>query len=115
VEVLQVIGMFALTLVGWLLFRETEVQAIWRDLTLVPWASTAADRQTGLYLFLLAFGYSIPLWVQSLWVEWHRGRPPVEEEGWGSAVVRALAYGAALAAILVLRSRTSLDFIYFQF
>ena len=116
--VAQVLGMFVLTLIGWLLFRETEVQGIWRDLTLVPWASSPADRQTGLYLFLLAFGYSIPLWVQSLWVEWHRGQPAapaMEEESWQQAGLRALAYGAALAAILVLRSRTSLDFIYFQF
>jgi hypothetical protein len=29
--------------------------------------------------------------------------------------VRAVACGVAFAAILVLRSRTSLDFIYFQF
>jgi len=114
-RVVQVLAMFVLTLVGWLLFRETEIGAIARDLTLVPWHSTAADRQIGLYLFLLAFGYSIPLWVQSVWVELHRGRPAPKEEGWGRAGLRALAYGAAFAAILVLRSRTSLDFIYFQF
>ena len=112
---LQVVGMFGLTLVGWLLFRETELHAIVRDLTLVPWHSTPADRQVGLYLFLLAFGYSIPLWAQSIWAELHRGQPAVEEAGWGRAVVLALAYGAAFAAILVLRSHTSLDFIYFQF
>ena len=111
----QIAGMFALTLVGWLLFRETELSAIVRDLTLVPWHSTPADRQIGVYLFLLAFGYSIPLWVHSIWVEMHRGRPAPAEESWGRAGLRALAYGAAFAAILVLRSRTSLDFIYFQF
>ena len=115
VEVAQIVGMFCATLAGWLLFRETELHAIARDLTLVPWHSTPADRQIGLYLFLLAFGYSIPLWAQSIWVEWRRGRPVAPEEGWGRAVVRALAYGAAFAAILALRSRTSLDFIYFQF
>jgi D-alanyl-lipoteichoic acid acyltransferase DltB (MBOAT superfamily) len=114
-QVLQIAGMFALTLIGWLLFRETELSAIVRDLRLVPWHSTAADRQAGLYLFLLAFGYSIPLWAQSIWVELHRGRPASEDEGWGRAALRALAYGAALAAILILRSKTSLDFIYFQF
>jgi len=114
VEVVQVLGMFVVTLVGWLLFRETELSAIVRDLRLVPWHSTPLDRQAGLYLFLLAFGYSIPLWVQSLWIEAHRGEParvppPV------ALAFRAIACGAAFAAILVLRSRTSLDFIYFQF
>ena len=108
-------GMFVLTLVGWLLFRETEFHAIVRDLRLVPWRSTPVDRQIGLYLFLLAFGYSIPLWTQSIWVELHRGEHPLASDAWSGAVVRAVACGLAFAAILVLRSRTSLDFIYFQF
>ena len=111
---IQIPGMFVLTLFGWLLFRETELSAIVRDLKLSPFASTPFERQAGLYLFLLAFGYSIPLWIQSVWVELHRGQPE-RQTGWGSAAVRAVACGAAFAAILVLRSRTSLDFIYFQF
>ena len=115
VVVAQITGMFALTLIGWLLFRETELHAIVRHLQLVPWHSTPEDRQIGLYLFLLAFGYSIPLWAQSIWVELRRGQPVRQEESWTRAGLRALAYGAAFAAILVLRSRTSLDFIYFQF
>jgi hypothetical protein len=36
-------------------------------------------------------------------------------EPWGAAILRGVACGAAFAAILALRSRTSLDFIYFQF
>jgi len=115
--VLQIPVMFALTLVGWLLFRETELSAIVRDLKLMPWHSSAFERQAGLYLFLLAFGYSVPLWAQSVWVELHRGktRSDEPEAGWGIAVLKAVACGAAFTAILVLRSRTSLDFIYFQF
>ena len=112
---LQIAGMFVLTLVGWLLFRETDVHAILRDLRLVPWHSTAADRQIGLYLFLLAFGYSIPLWAQSVWVELHHGAHPLKSDAWSGALLRAVACGLAFAAILVLRSRTSLDFIYFKF
>lgn len=111
----QVLGMFGLTLFGWLLFRETDLRAIVRDVTLVPWHSTPFERQAGLYLFLLAFLYSVPLWAQSLWVEWHRGEPQPAAPGWGRMAFKALACGAAFAAILVLRSRTSLDFIYFQF
>jgi alginate O-acetyltransferase complex protein AlgI len=118
-QVPQILGMFVLTLVGWLLFRETQLPAIVRDLRLVPWHSSTFERQTGLYLFLLAFGYSIPLWAQSLWIELGRRavfmRPDDAVPGWGVAVARVLACGAAFAAILVLRSRTSLDFIYFQF
>jgi alginate O-acetyltransferase complex protein AlgI len=113
-SLVQIPAMFVLTLVGWLLFRETELSAIVRDLQLSPFDSTPFERQAGLYLFLLAFGYSIPLWVQSVWVETHRGQP-ARSEGWSVAALRAVACGAAFAAILVLRSRTSLDFIYFQF
>src|SRR4029079_12973979 len=102
--------MFVVPLVGWLLFRETELSAIVRDLRLVPWHSTPLDRQAGLYLFLLAFVYSIPLWVQSLWIEAQRGEParvpaPV------ALAFRAIACGAALAAMLVLRSALAFDSI----
>jgi hypothetical protein len=113
----QTAGMFALTLFGWLLFRETDLSAIVRDIQLVPWHSTPLDRQVALYLFLLTFFYSIPLWAQSLWVELHRGEVAREKVAavWPTGLIRALACGAAFTAILVLRSRTSLDFIYFQF
>ena len=119
----QVAGMFALTMVGWLLFRETEIAAIGRDLTLSPFGVSELDRQTGAYLFLLAFIYSVPLWVQSVWVELYRGAavdrlpageprplPPLPQ-----LALQGLACGLALAAIMVFRSHASLDFIYFQF
>jgi alginate O-acetyltransferase complex protein AlgI len=117
----QIAGMFALTMIGWLLFRETELSAIVRDLTLSPFAAPADDRRAALYLFLLTLLYSLPLWVQSLWVEWHRDGSgvrhpaPLVPAGWPRAALHGLACGAAFAAILVLRSRASLDFIYFQF
>lgn len=109
--------MFALTLVGWLLFREAELSAITRDLRLAPWQSSPFERHAGLYLFLLALGYSIPLWAQSVWVELHRGmvRRDENRQALGLALLKAMAVGAAFTAILILRSRTSLDFIYFQF
>jgi alginate O-acetyltransferase complex protein AlgI len=117
----QVGGMFALTLFGWLLFRETELSAIVRDLRLSPFAASVEDQRTGLYLFLLAFVYSLPLWAQSVWVEWHRDPAGVRQPAplvtarWQRMALQGLACGAAFAGILILRSRTSLDFIYFQF
>lgn len=111
---LQVAGMFVLTNIGWLLFRETSLEAIARDLTLSPFAASSLDRWTGLYLFLLAFVYSIPLWVQSIWVE-VVGRVEHATVTWPRIVWQGAACGLAFAAILVLRSTTSLDFIYFQF
>jgi D-alanyl-lipoteichoic acid acyltransferase DltB (MBOAT superfamily) len=112
--VLQIAGMFVLTNIGWLLFRETSLPAIARDLTLVPWNAPSLDRWAGLYLFLLAFVYSIPLWVQSVWVAL-AGRDDRPVDAWPRIVLQGAACGLAFAAILVLRSQTSLDFIYFQF
>jgi D-alanyl-lipoteichoic acid acyltransferase DltB (MBOAT superfamily) len=117
----QIGGMFVLTNIGWLLFRETEFAAIARDLMLSPFGVSDLDRQTGTYLFLLAFLYSVPLWIQSVWVEVARGTSGVEPAEprtfapWPRLVLQGVACGLAFVAILVLRSRTSLDFIYFQF
>jgi alginate O-acetyltransferase complex protein AlgI len=116
----QIPAMFLLTMVGWLLFRETSLAAIVRDLTLSPFRSTPLDRQVAAYLFILALVYSLPLWIQSAWVELHRGPDSVPEPtssswAWPSLAIQGIACGIALAAILVLRSRTTLDFIYFQF
>jgi D-alanyl-lipoteichoic acid acyltransferase DltB (MBOAT superfamily) len=117
----QIAGMFLLTNIGWLLFRETELSAIVRDLSLSPLGVPDLDRQTGLYLFLLALVYSIPLWVQSVWVEAHRASAEQTQaadatlDPWPRLVLQGVACGLAFAAILVFRSRTSLDFIYFQF
>ena len=113
----QIIGMFALSLFGWLLFRETDLSAIVRDLRLSPWHSTPFDRQAGLYLFVLAFGYSLPLWIQSIWVELDRGRAARSPDNPALPIglLKAFACGLAFTAILLLRSRTSLEFIYFHF
>lgn len=114
----QIAGVFLLTIIGWLLFRETSLSAIVRDLTLSPWAGTPLDRQTAAYLFILSLVYSLPLWTQSLWVELHRapdGQPIAALATWPSVALQAVGCGLAFTAILVLRSRTSLDFIYFQF
>ena len=117
----QIAVMFLATNIGWLFFRETSLAAILRDLTLSPLGGSALDRQAAEYLFILAFLYSVPLWIQSAWVELHRNRPldeprsPVAPTAWSSLALQGAACGLAFAAILVLRSRTSLDFIYFQF
>ena len=44
---LQIAGMFVLTLFGWLLFRQTELAAIARDLQLSPFAASPEDQRTG--------------------------------------------------------------------
>ena len=126
--------MFALTCIGWLIFRETNLAALGRDLLLTPFGSTPLARQAGIYLFLLALLYSVPLWIQSLWAELGgpdlnaalaatrdiHGKPLpalAEDRGprWLTVASQGCLCGLLFALILVLRSRASLDFIYFQF
>jgi len=109
----RIAGMFVLTCIGWLLFRETQLSAIVRDFGLSPFAASALDRRTGLYLFLVALMYSLPLWMHSIAAE--SGARTEQPMRWPRLVLQGAACGLAFGAILVLRSRTSLDFIYFQF
>jgi alginate O-acetyltransferase complex protein AlgI len=116
----RVVGTFALVLVGWLMFRETDPAFLWRGLTLSPFAESRLEWQMGAYLFLMALVYSLPLWIEGLWAEWirpvlARRGPPAVFTGPGVFVGRAVLVGMAVAIILVFRSRQSLDFIYFQF
>ena len=117
----QVLAMFALTCIGWLIFRETELAQLWRDLTLSPAASTALGRDAGLYLFLLTGLYSLPLWIHDLWAE-RRGPSLVAavdaaepEVHWRRVAMQAALCGLMMAALLTLRSSSSLNFIYFAF
>jgi alginate O-acetyltransferase complex protein AlgI len=118
---LQMIAMFLLTCIGWLIFRETELSQLVADLRLVPSASTPLERSTGLYLFMLALLYSIPLWAHDLWAEY--GGPnlvaaidsPETAPHWGRVAAQAAVCGVLFAAILTLRSQTALNFIYFAF
>jgi alginate O-acetyltransferase complex protein AlgI len=118
---LQVVAMFVLTCIGWLIFRETELDQLIADVALTPSASTAIERSTGLYLFLLALLYSLPLWVHDLWVELGGFDltasidRPEPSTAWVRAVAQAVACGALFAVILTLRSQTALNFIYFAF
>jgi hypothetical protein len=83
------------------------------------------ERQVGVYLFVLAATWGVPLFVDDLWAlgrerGWrlvHGAEARWEALGPGAtrALLQAGAAGAMVTLILVLRSRVSLDFIYFQF
>lgn len=103
--------MFVLVGIGWLMFRETDITMLIRDLTLSPAASTSVERRAGYALALRVLPFAAPLVVQSLWVEFWRDRG----EPARLAIVDGVLVGMLFAAILVFRSQASLDFIYFQF
>jgi hypothetical protein len=102
--------------VGWLMFRETDIAYLWRDLHLSPLGGSELDRRVGAYLFLLALTYSLPLWLHDIWREWRPRR--IAAGGWqraGQIAWETVWCAALVSVMLVFRSRTSLDFIYFQF
>jgi hypothetical protein len=117
-EPLQVGAMFVLVCIGWLMFRETDIHMLIRDLSLSPWTTTSIDREVGRYLFALTAIYAAPLWAHDIWSVYVapalRGREDDADLSW-RAIGQALLAGLALAAILVFRSQQSLDFIYFKF
>ena len=83
--------------------------------------STELGRSTGLYLFLLAALYSMPLWIHDIWAE--AGGPdlaaavdtPEAAVHWPRVAMQAVVCGLMLAAMLTLRSSAALNFIYFSF
>jgi alginate O-acetyltransferase complex protein AlgI len=118
---LRVLVMFLLTCIGWLIFRETELPQLLRHFQLSPWETTALGRSAGLYLFLLVLLYSVPLWIHDLWAELKGPDLSVAIDiaetsvRWPRVATQAALCGLMVAAILVLRSQTALDFIYFAF
>ncbi|HEX7282141.1 MAG TPA: MBOAT family O-acyltransferase [Vicinamibacterales bacterium] len=118
---LRIFAMFVLTCIGWLIFRETELAQLVRHFQLSPWETTPLGRSAGLYLFLLVFIYSIPLWIHDVWAEMRAPDlsaaidTPETTVTWSRVASQAALCGLMFAAILVLRSQTALDFIYFAF
>jgi alginate O-acetyltransferase complex protein AlgI len=112
----RILLMFALTNLGWLIFREQELAQLGRDLTLSPAAASASDWRVGAYLTAITCIYSLPLVIYTLWdvslKEKCESRPLFPTLAvWGYTTVATLLF----TSILVLRSSITADFIYFQF
>jgi alginate O-acetyltransferase complex protein AlgI len=110
---LRVLTMFALVNVGWLMFRETDIHQLLRDLALRPGSDSPAQRMAaGHFLGLIAF-YSVPLWCDSALYSsriYQRARATIS---W--ALVEGAAAMILIAAIALFYSDVPSDFIYFQF
>jgi alginate O-acetyltransferase complex protein AlgI len=117
----QIALTWVLMMAGWLFFRETNPEFLAHFLNLSPSSSVQGEGAVGLHLFVLAATWGVPLFIDDLWsLARERGVRPVawlegQVTGFRLVGVQALSVGAMLALVLVLRSRTSLDFIYFQF
>ncbi|MEG3640349.1 MBOAT family O-acyltransferase [Magnetococcus sp. PR-3] len=110
----RVLFMFVLTCIGWLIFRETNLELLVRDLLLSPWHSSSADLLLAMFLFSKALLFGLPLWLHGFYDQWQLG-------AWLKQRPARFILGSQLFAIsafvliLVARSKVPADFIYFQF
>jgi D-alanyl-lipoteichoic acid acyltransferase DltB (MBOAT superfamily) len=108
---------FSMTCFGWLLFRERNLHQLAIDLAQSPFATPIGHWQISLYLGALVLFYTLPLVIHMI----ASGivAPRWDFEKWFSDRGRfALETSIAVylfVTILVTRSLTSSDFIYFQF
>ncbi len=115
----QMILTFALINLGWLFFRETDLNMLLHYLTMSPFAASAGEWRAGLYLFSLTALFASPLVIHLALDLWDQkqlaaGRePPLTQWRWVG--LQCAAAIILLVAILLLRSPSSSDFIYFQF
>jgi alginate O-acetyltransferase complex protein AlgI len=117
----QVALTWVAVMAGWLLFRETNPDFLGHFLHLSPASSMEGEAAIGLHFFMLAATWSLPLFVHDLWalasergvlaVSWIESRMT----GLRLTAVQAAGVGVLASLTLVLRSTTSLDFIYFAF
>jgi alginate O-acetyltransferase complex protein AlgI len=110
---LRVLVMFALVNVGWLMFRETNTSALFRDLTLSPFREHGAEQLAALHLLALTCLHSIPLLVDS--VLHLSGAYRKAEAAPRAPWLGGLATAVLLAGMAFFYSEASSDFIYFQF
>lgn len=113
---LRIAFMFALTNIGWLLFREHKLSQLLMYLSLSPFDPSPIPPSVAKYFFISVFLYSLPLWLETFLEltvpKWRRAGEVWERFG------TPLSFGFAIvSAILILfaASPNPSDFIYFQF
>jgi alginate O-acetyltransferase complex protein AlgI len=111
-----VIVLFLLTNVGWLIFRESNLHYLGKCLMLTPFGVTADEWQVAGALFLLTLSYSVPIWLHAAWdTIGSRLRRLIDQCELGKIGVQVSVTSVLFLGILVFRSYTQSDFIYFQF
>jgi alginate O-acetyltransferase complex protein AlgI len=110
---IRVLVLFALVNLGWLMFRETDVSQLLRDLALRPGSDSPAQRMAaGHFLGLIAF-YSLPLVADSVLYLSRIYRRARATLSW--AVLEGAAAMLLIVATALFYSDVPSDFIYFQF
>jgi alginate O-acetyltransferase complex protein AlgI len=113
----QIVVMFVLTNIGWLLFREQNPEYLWKALSASPLGVDPSDWRTGAYFFAYALLCSVPLWIHAWtdrrWTSPEKWAPREPSIPW--LLAQSVTAIILFLGILLLRSRVGADFIYFQF
>jgi D-alanyl-lipoteichoic acid acyltransferase DltB (MBOAT superfamily) len=112
-KAVRIVVMFALVNVGWLMFRETDIQQLLRDLSLRPFSDTPAERMAAGHFLGLVLFYAFPLVVDSTLYAtgvYARARSTLN---W--ALAEAWAAFVLVLGLALFYSQVPSDFIYFQF
>jgi hypothetical protein len=109
----RIVVFFALTNLGWLLFREHDMNQLWLYLTLSPGAETQKQWAAAGYFFGLVCAYALPLVVHTC-IDLI-GAKRIFRGELRLAFAESTTVAALLVAMMLLYSRTPSDFIYFRF
>ncbi|MBF0193829.1 MAG: MBOAT family protein [Magnetococcales bacterium] len=110
----RILFMFILLNIGYLIFRGGELSLIIEYYSLSPFGVSYEERQMALFLFTKALLFSVPLWVHTLYAHVRKG-VYFQERTYLLTYINILASIIMFLGILIMRSNTSNDFIYFQF
>ena len=103
--------MFLLTNIGWLLFREVDINYLIQYMYLNPFESSLSDINASIYLFIFVLMYTLPLVILP-----YVNRMIQNIKIYNYATFAKYASMLILLiSILLLKSDSSGDFIYFQF
>jgi D-alanyl-lipoteichoic acid acyltransferase DltB (MBOAT superfamily) len=103
--------MFALTCIGWLMFREQDAHYLLQHFQLNPWTAPTTDWHIAGFLAAKTLLLATPIILHAWWDLKLRHRHP----NWDRLPSQILLSLALFTLILILRSPESSAFIYFQF
>lgn len=104
--------MFVLTVIGWMIFRETSISRIWHYITLSPLEGTPEQWLVASLMLGASLFVSIPL-VVALVVEKYIA-PKLAEKPF-FLPLQTTSWAFLILGIILMKRDVSMDFIYFQF
>jgi D-alanyl-lipoteichoic acid acyltransferase DltB (MBOAT superfamily) len=109
--------MFLLINIGWLIFREQNPAYLWQFITSSPIGVNIDEWRIGGYFFAFSAILALPLALHCWTDQWCTGDEHWEprQQKWKWVFAQSTLAGILLIAILLLKSETSTEFIYFQF